>query len=406
VATSADVPYLDTAPPPWAARALAWVLLALFAAAVTALVVVQVPETVAAPFVLVPERGADPVRTLHDGVVTSVRATDAEAVERGTVLFTISSESVGDRSAERAALGTSLSGGQTRLANERQRHENQRRADEQDLGRLQQRVKAIDAQLVLKERQLQVAREIASRQQRSFEEGLTSWVEGSKSRMDADRLAVEVEEARAQSAETQAAIARLRYEMASRQAAFDELARSVQEELERARTRKGMLDGEASRDGNALSVGAPCAGTIVKLVVRNAGTVVRSSDVLAEIACRDDRLQAELLVPQRGMALLQAGQSVKLQYDAFPYQRYGIRYATLRWISPASSAPADGGGFRALAELDEQTLHIGGQPRAVRPGMGGLASIVVGRRSLGSYAIEPLRQMREAMSAGRPAARE
>jgi multidrug resistance efflux pump len=224
--------------------------------------------------------------------------------------------------------------------------------------------------------------------------------------MDADRLAVEVEEARAQSAETQAAIARLRYEMASRQAAFDELARSVQEELERARTRKGMLDGEASRDGNALSVGAPCAGTIVKLVVRNAGTVVRSSDVLAEIACRDDRLQAELLVPQRGMALLQAGQSVKLQYDAFPYQRYGIRYATLRWISPASSAPADGGGFRALAELDEQTLHIGGQPRAVRPGMGGLASIVVGRRSLGSYAIEPLRQMREAMSAGRPAARE
>lgn len=406
MATSADVPYLDTAPPPWAARALAWVLLALFAAAVTALVVVQVPETVAAPFVLVPERGADPVRTLHDGVVTSVRATDAEAVERGTVLFTISSESVGDRSAERAALGTSLSGGQTRLANERQRHENQRRADEQDLGRLQQRVKAIDAQLVLKERQLQVAREIASRQQRSFEEGLTSWVEGSKSRMDADRLAVEVEEARAQSAETQAAIARLRYEMASRQAAFDELARSVQEELERARTRKGMLDGEASRDGNALSVGAPCAGTIVKLVVRNAGTVVRSSDVLAEIACRDDRLQAELLVPQRGMALLQAGQSVKLQYDAFPYQRYGIRYATLRWISPASSAPADGGGFRALAELDEQTLHIGGQPRAVRPGMGGLASIVVGRRSLGSYAIEPLRQMREAMSAGRPAARE
>jgi membrane fusion protein len=406
VATSADVPYLDTAPPPWAARALAWVLLALFAAAVTALVVVQVPETVAAPFVLVPERGADPVRTLHDGVVTSVRATDAEAVERGTVLFTISSESVGDRSAERAALGTSLSGGQTRLANERQRHENQRRADEQDLGRLQQRVKAIDAQLVLKERQLQVAREIASRQQRSFEEGLTSWVEGSKSRMDADRLAVEVEEARAQSAETQAAIARLRYEMASRQAAFDELARSVQEELERARTRKGMLDGEASRDGNALSVGAPCAGTIVKLVVRNAGTVVRSSDVLAEIACRDDRLQAELLVPQRGMALLQAGQSVKLQYDAFPYQRYGIRYATLRWISPASSAPADGGGFRALAELDEQTLHIGGQPRAVRPGMGGLASIVVGRRSLGSYAIEPLRQMREALSAGRPAARE
>ena len=34
--------------------------------------------------------------------------------------------------------------------------------------------------------------------------------------------------------------------------------------------------------------------------------------------------------------------------------------------------------------------------------MGGEASIIVGRRSLASYAFEPLRQMREAMSTGRP----
>ena len=74
--------------------------------------------------------------------------------------------------------------------------------------------------------------------------------------------------------------------------------------------------------------------------MKNPGTVVRGSDVLAEIACRDDRLQAELMVPQRGLAMLRAGQPVKLRYDAFPYQRYGVRYATLRWISPASSLPS------------------------------------------------------------------
>ena len=105
--------FSGTSPPLWAARALAWVLLALFAAGALALVLVQVPETVAAPFVLVPERGADPVRTLHDGIVTGVRVTDAQTVEPGAVLFTISSELVGDRAAERAALGASLSGGET-----------------------------------------------------------------------------------------------------------------------------------------------------------------------------------------------------------------------------------------------------------------------------------------------------
>ena len=187
------------------------------------------------------------------------------------------------------------------------------------------------------------ARDRRSAAAQLHEEGLTSWIEASKPRLEAERLAVELEEARAEAVETQAAVARLRFEMASRDAAFNEIARSVQEELERARARKGMLDGEASREGNALAVSAPCGGTIVKLVVKNAGTVVRSSDVLAEIACREERLQAELMVPQRGLALLRAGQLVKLRYDAFPYQRFGVRHATLRWISPSASLPSPGG---------------------------------------------------------------
>jgi membrane fusion protein len=323
-------------------------------------------------------------------------------VESGAILFTISSELVGDRTAERTALGASFSGGKTRLANEGQKHDNQRRADEQELGRLQERLSALASQTVLKERQVEIAREIARRQQRSHEEGLTSWIEASKPRLEADRLAVELEQARAEAVETHAAVARLRFEMGSRQAAFNEIARSVQEEPERTRTRKGMLDGEASREGNALTVTAPCSGAIVRLVVKNAGAVVRSSDVLAEIVCREERLQVELMVPQRGLALLRAGQLVKLRYEAFPYQRFGVRHATLNWISPTASLATSGGAFRAIAHLDEQTLRIGGRPLPVLPGMAGQASIVVGRRTLASYAIEPLRTIREAVSTERP----
>lgn len=406
IAPAPDPPFLESAPPPWAARAFARVLLAAFAACVLALVLVRVPETVAAPFVLVPERGADPVRTLHDGIVTSVRVADAETVESGAVLFRISSELVGDRTAERAALGASLSGGEARLANERQEYESQRRADDEEVGRLQERMSSLASQTVLKERQVEIAREIALRQQRSHDEGLTSWIEASKPRLEAERLAVELEEARAEAVETRAGVARLRFEMASRRAAFNEIVRSVKEDLERTRARKGMLDGEASRDGNALTVAAPCGGTIVKLFVKNAGAVVRSSDVLAEIVCREDRLQAELMVPQRGLALLRVGQLVKLRYEAFPHQRFGVRHATLHWISPTASLPAPGGAFRAIAHLDEQTLPIGGQPLPVLPGMAGQASIVVGRRTLASYAMEPLRTIREAVSTERPAGGE
>ena len=405
MSTHDPAPFLDPSPPPWAARSLGWVLLALFVVCAVALVLVQVPESVAARFVLVPIKRADPVRTLHPGIVTAVRVADAEMVEAGAPLFAISSEAVGDRTSEREALGTSLSGGQLRLNNERDKHENQRRADEQEIARLEQRVIALDSQAALFERQAALAREVAARQQRSYDEGLISWLDVTRPKLEADRLSAEAEQVRADSAGTRAEAARLRFEMASRKATFEETSRAVEEELARARTRKGTLDSEGARDGSTLTVVAPCHGTVVKLLVHSPGTAVDALDVLAEIVCRDERLQAELVVPQRGLAQLNTGQAVKLRYDAFPYQRYGVRYGTLRWISPATATQAEGGSFRALADLDEQTLRIGGKDRAVLAGMGGEASVIVGRRSLASYAFQPLRQMREAMSAGRPAPR-
>lgn len=401
--TRDEAPFLASAPPAWAAGALAWVLIAIVAAASLALVLVEVPESVNAPFVLVPVRGTDPVRSLHDGVITAVDVSDADTVRAGAVLFRIGSESVGDRTAERESLGTSLSGGGRRLVNERAKFENQRKADQQEELRLQQRLASHDTRLALVERQASLARDVAARQQRSYEEGLISWVDASKPALEADRLSAEFEQVKADRAETAAAAARLKFEIASRQAAYDEVARSVEEELERSRTRKGMLDREPSRDGNTLSVESPCDGTVVSLVVRTPGTAVSAFDVLAEVVCDGEQLQAELTVPQRGLALLGQGQAVKLRYDAFPYQRFGIRYGTVRWISPSSSRHEDYASFRVLAELDEQGVTIAGEPRRLRPGMRGEASVIIGRRTLASYAFEPLRQMRAALATGRPA---
>jgi membrane fusion protein len=138
--------------------------------------------------------------------------------------------------------------------------------------------------------------------------------------------------------------------------------------------------------------------------VQNAGAVVDDNEVLADLVCAGQPLQAVLMVPERGMALVRVGQAVKLLYDAFPYQRYGVQYGTLRWLSPASSVGSAGTVFRAFADLGADTVPVQGSPRAVMPGMTGRANVIVGRRSLASYAFEPLRQIRESMSSG-PAGR-
>ena len=51
-APESGAPVLPQDPPPWIARAVAWLLLALFATAVAAAFLVRVPETIEVPFVL------------------------------------------------------------------------------------------------------------------------------------------------------------------------------------------------------------------------------------------------------------------------------------------------------------------------------------------------------------------
>ena len=396
-----EPPFLDQDPPPLVARALSIILIGLFGIIVAALVLVTVPETVHAPFRLVPVRGADPVRTLHDGVVRDVRVLEAQAVTAGERMFVIASEPVADRASERGVLQEQLGGTGARLANERLRYESQRLADEKEQGRLAERLQNLTRQRTLKEQQVTLAREVADRQERSHREGLTSWVETSVSRLQANRLAVEVEQVQTEQAETQAALEKLRYEMTARAAGYTELQRSVREEDARARARKGMLDREPARDTNELAVEAPCTGTVLTLRVQAPGAVVHESDVLAEVVCAGARLQAELRLPQQGLARVGPGQAVKLMYDAFPYQRYGVRHGTVRWVSPASGGAADSTSFRLFAELDENAVRVQGESRPLAPGMGGRAAIIVGRRSLVSYAFEPIRQMRENLASAR-----
>ncbi len=399
---TADLPFLDPTPPPWATRALATLLLSIFAVGVVALILIQVPETVSARFVLEPTRAADPVRTLRDGTLDIVDVEDGQRVEKGAVMFVVRSEPLGDRVAERQTIDARLMGRSSRAENERQKYESRRRADEQEQRRLEERLANLKRQITLKERQLKLSREVAERMRAGVESGVSSWIDASRPQLDADRLAAELEEVHSGIADANNALARLVHQMDSERAAFAEIQRAIDEEAVGLRARKRVLDDDTGQqDGGAMPIEAPCAGTVVALHVRNAGAVIHEGDLLAEIVCAGEKLQAELLLPERGLAQVRVGQAVKLLYDAFPYQRYGVHFATLRWVSPASTVVSGAAMFRAFADLDAQTIGVEGQPRPVLPGMTGRAAVVVGRRSLASYAIEPLRQLRESLAAER-----
>jgi membrane fusion protein len=389
-------PFLEVTPPHWAARGAAYVLIALFGVVAIVCAIVHVPESVSSSFVLVPVRGTDPVRASRSGVVTAVEVVDGQQVAKGNSLFRIQSGPVGDRSAELGTLETGRTGSRQRLLNERKKFEDQRRVDAEEEHRLESRLTSLTKTIALKKSGVKLTKDLAQKYEALHQKGYSSWAESAKQRLEAYTMTVELHQAEAEVEETRASIEKLRHEIEVRAVEHSELERSLREDIEKGQIRIAALESElADSRSNQLSVLAPCSGTVLRSQVKASGAVVAEGSMLCELACSDERLQAELSVPQGGLSRLKAGQGVKLLYDAFPYQRYGVRYGTLRWVSPASVTVNDSPVFRALADIDDETIVVSGQPRPLMAGMGGNAKVIVGRRSLISYAFQPLRQLRE-----------
>src|SRR4030095_6560648 len=92
--------FLALAPPHWAARGLSYAIIATVLIAAIAAVVIRLPETVSADFVLVPARGTDPVKAIRQGIVNKVFVSEGQSVNQGDVIATLRSESAGGRGGE------------------------------------------------------------------------------------------------------------------------------------------------------------------------------------------------------------------------------------------------------------------------------------------------------------------
>lgn len=391
-----DDAFLDTTPPHWAARGLAHVTITTFVVATIVAILVQVPETVSGRFTLVPVRGTDPVRAVKSGVLSEVRVSEGETVKQGATLFVLRSASMNDRASERLTLESSLRANEQRLTILRSQYQTRQRSDEAEGRRLQNRIEFLQGLITSKGKRLQLTKDMADSSASGAQRGAIGKLEASRLELEYATLQEEVNGARNDLAEARSDITRLADDGKARDLEYQESRRGLEEAMETARIRAASLQRDLVNATEAgFAVTAPCDGTVLRLHVNAPGAVAQEGDILSEIACAGDRLQGELIVPESGVPLVRAGQGVKLRYDAFPYQRYGVRFATVRWLGPAGVTERDSGAFRALVDLTDDSIRVHGQLRALLPGMGGQADIVVGKRSLVSYAFEPIRALRE-----------
>jgi membrane fusion protein len=146
-----------------------------------------------------------------------------------------------------------------------------------------------------------------------------------------------------------------------------------------------------------LVVRAPQAGT-VSTVLAEPGQSVSPASALVTVVPAGATLQAQLYAPSSAIGFVQPGQTVRLRYEAFPYQRFGQQVGRVIQVSRAPltagelaalALPAVGAGgeplFRITVSLD--ALPAGMQLAA---GMRLQADVLLERRRLVEWLFEPL----------------
>jgi len=377
-----ESPMLSQDPPHWVVRGTAWLIIALFAVALLALILVHVPETIRCPCILVPEGGADPIQSPRLAVIRQVRVGEGREVAAGDELFVLSSEDVGDRDTQARTLDEDLTS--------RKRNLKQAEAtDAADLEIKDHEIGQADEEVKFRETAVGVERDLAARYEKLSKLGVYSETDLVLRRLELAGAEKDLSVA----SRTRQQVILQRQQMGAEQARqrSDQVA-----EIKKLEIRMDALkrQSEDSRQ-NLISIRAPYAAVVISMAENNPGSVVQNGQELCQLARSDGKLRVRLLLAEQGLARLSVGQRVRFFADAFPYQRYGTLTGTLSWISPSAVESRDGKQFVALVTLDREAFQVGGEARPLRVGMKGEARIVVGSRTLIEYALEPIRQLRE-----------
>lgn len=377
-----QAPMLPRDPPPGAATMSGWLMVLLFGSVLAASILVQLPETVKCPFVLVPTDGADPIQAPYLVVVSNVRVAEGQEVKAGDELFVVHSDEIRAKHTQMQTFTEDLSAKESGAKKSEALFETQLSLKTSEITQAEREVE-------FRKRHCEASRELT----RSYENLLAN---GGAPRNEVLKQQLETAQSEKDLGIAQKSLEMLRLDPERLKTERERQRGTEQAEIRNLQSRIAALKKDLEQtQGDRLSIRAPYDGIVISLTQKNAGNVVQPGQELCQLARRDAVPRVRLLLNENGMSRLATGQRTRLFLDAYPYQRYGTITGKVDWISPAAVALHDGTRFIATAPLDQTTIRAQGEQRPLRVGMKGEARITVGTITPIAYAFEPIRQLRE-----------
>ncbi|MEZ0211278.1 MAG: HlyD family secretion protein [Methylophilus sp.] len=352
---------------------------------------------------LVPETGLVKVYSPQFGIVVEKRVREGQAVKRDEVLFVLSSERYSD---EQNSIQASIS----------TQHKQQRQSLQDEIGktRLQQRdeqqalqsrldgikdeLERLDVQYQAQQTRVQLSDEALKRYQGLLEKNYISREQTQQKQEDWIEQSTRLESMTREQV-------RMRRELAARQDELSSLRAKHQNQiaqLERSvsSVSQQLTESEAKR---RLVIRAPESGTATA-VVANLGTAVEGSRPLVSIVPAGAMLQAYLFAPSRAVGFVREGVPVRLRYQAYPYQKFGQASGRVESVSrtalpageiftmgnPSANSQNNEPYYRITVALERQSITAYGKQQPLQAGMLLDADIMLERRRLYEWVLEPL----------------
>jgi HlyD family secretion protein len=416
-----DARQIDEQRPPWIARAVLYLLVALIACAIGWASIAKIDRIVVAQGKLVTTAATIVVQPLETSVVRSLDANIGDTVHKGDALATLDPTfSMADAAQLRGKIASfdaqiarldaeiaerpyapELVDDEARLqlaiwTRRDEKHKAKLESFDRQLLEIEAKIATKTADHDALEPRLVIARDLEDMRLDLLKKEVGSrinYLDAKAHRMQIERdMQLAVNESR----ELQQALNRLK---ADRAAYLAEFRQQLGEDLVQARRERDaavkQLD-KAARRTEVTVLTAPADAIVLDVAQRSVGSVMKEAEPLYTLVPLDSPLEAEVLVEGLDVGQVKTASLTRLKLEAWPFQKHGTLTGQLRTLSEDAFNPdpkKDGEArphYKARIEITSTKLRDVPPTFRLIPGMSVTAEINAGERTVLSYFLYPL----------------
>nr|WP_318384413.1 HlyD family efflux transporter periplasmic adaptor subunit [uncultured Enterobacter sp.] len=351
--------------------------------------------------IVMPSSGLVKIAPQYEGYVSHLMVPEGQHVDAGEPLYLISGEHFnGQGTGTLAAVSLSLKTQYSMLASqqtlESRDNQQQQEAVRQRITSLQPQINSAEQRLLLAGRQVQLTTAVMGRYKQLVGTHYVSDIEFQQKQIDVSTAQQNVEDQRQGLLQLHTAM----------EASEDDLKHLiVQGESRKAELSRQLLgirqQQEELSGQESFTLTSPVSGTVAAVLVRQ-GQSVRASEPVMTLVPDNARLQIELYAASQNVGFIKPGMRVALRFAAFPYQKFGVQYGTIREISRTTLIPSDllsvspvtwnenEGHYRVIVEPENIFILAYGKKESLRPGMTLEGDVSLDTRHLWEWLTEPL----------------